>query len=158
MIFEWFLNPFFLIVIYRSTIKSDVNSDGLEFSPNAKAWRITDCFQEGGTITDIDLLGDLTIWTLDLNLEIRKRMASPIRGSVGISGATLPEGVRLSDSPSVWNHQRRKHVWNSHLWSSLCCGIFSTNSPIQIFDWLIHYYLDDVCAKHYITDKRYVEP
>ena len=41
------------------------------------------------------------------------------------------------------------------LWSPLCLSVFSSSSLTQIFDWLVHYYLDDLCFKHYIVEVKY---
>ena len=85
-------------------------------------------------------------------------MADLLRRCPGSSSATVPEGLFVPDPSPLLEHQGWQHILNVDLRTSLRGVLQRTQCIIQFLDLFIHYMLDDLCLKHYITEQRYLDP
>ncbi len=71
---------------------------------------------------------------------------------------TLLQNLSLSNKFIIWRHSKRKYKRDSDLWSALCRSFSCNYFLIKAIEYLIHYLLDPLCEKYYITEQRYLEP
>lgn len=63
--------------------------------------------------------------------------------------------------PNSWTLQvstSRKFVRNVDLRIAFRSNLYGTYLSTQIFDFIVHHFLDDLCAEFYITGEKYTTP